>query len=347
MIRAIALISGGLDSALAARVVAEQGVAIIGLKFTSPFCTCDQGGKCYAKSVGLELGIPLRTISKGKDYLDIIRNPKFGYGKGINPCIDCRIYMLKKAWAIAEEIGASFLITGEVLDQRPMSQHYRALKIIEKETGLEGKILRPLSARYLPETEPEKRGWVKREKLLAIKGRSRKKQLRLAKEFGIDTFACAAGGCLLTQKPFARKLKDLFEHKKEVGWKDIMLLKYGRHFRYKNSKIIVGRNEVENSMLALLKGPDDYILEVPYHGSPITIFQGEKNDESLRVAASLTALYSSAEGEKVMVKYGTSTPLHSLIVKPMSKNEALRLNIALDDEDINRFIDQIEEGINA
>lgn len=347
MVKAIALISGGLDSALAAKVVADQGVEIIGVKFTSPFCTCDQGGKCYAKSVSSELGIPLRTISKGEDYLDIIKNPKFGYGRGINPCIDCRIYMLKKAWALAEKIGASFLITGEVLNQRPMSQHYRALKIIEKEAGLEGKILRPLSAKYLPETEPEKRGWVKREKLLAIKGRSRKSQLKLAKEFGIDTFACAAGGCLLTQKPYARKLKDLFEHREEVGWKDVMLLKYGRHFRYRNSKIIVGRNEVENNMLELLKGPEDYILEVPDHGSPITILQEEKNDESLRIAASLTALYSSAEGEKVVVRYGTSAPVHSLIVTPMARNEALKLNIALDDEDANRFIGRREEAINA
>ena len=329
--KAIALISGGLDSALAARLVADQGIEIIGVKFTSPFCTCNQGGKCYAKTVSQELNIPLKLVSKGKDYLQIIRNPRFGYGSGMNPCIDCRIYMFKKAWKIAKEVGAEFIVTGEVLNQRPMSQHIEALKTIEREAGLEGKILRPLSAKHLPETEPERKEWVKREKLLSIRGRSRKSQLNFARIYGIDSFTCASGGCLLTQKAYARKLRDLFDHKKEVSWKDVVLLKHGRHFRYKNSKIIVGRNEGENKTIFSLKYSDDLVFEVPDHGSPITLLQGEKTEEAIKIAAGLTALYSDAEGREVTVKFGKISPEQAFKVKPIPKEVALRLNIVLNE----------------
>ncbi len=330
--KAIALISGGLDSALAAKTVADQGIEIIGVKFTSPFCTCDQRGKCYAKIVSQQLDIPLKLVSKGKDYLQIVKNPRFGYGSGMNPCIDCRIYMFRKAWEIAKDVGAEFIVTGEVLNQRPMSQHIEAVKTIEKEAGLQGKILRPLSAKHLPETEPEKKGWVKREKLLAIKGRSRKSQIEFARVYGIDSFACASGGCLLTQKAYARKLKDLFDHKKEFSWKDIVLLKHGRHFRYKNSKIIVGRNEAENGTIYSLKNSDDFVFEVPDHGSPITLLQGEKTDLAIEIAAGLTALYSDAKEKEVKVKFGKITPEHVIKVKPLSRKVARRLNIVLEEK---------------
>ncbi|MHA1263211.1 MAG: hypothetical protein ACTSSA_14200, partial [Candidatus Freyarchaeota archaeon] len=157
---------------------------------TSPFCLCDRKGRCFAVEVAEKLNVPLRMMYKGQEYLRVIRNPKYGYGSGMNPCIDCRIFMLKKAKRYAEEIDASFIFTGEVLDERPMSQHYRALKIIEREAGLEGKIVRPLSAKLLPKTEAEKKGWIDRNKLLAIRGRSRKPQIALAEKLGISDYPC-------------------------------------------------------------------------------------------------------------------------------------------------------------
>lgn len=177
--KALALLSGGLDSTLAAKLILNQGIEVVALKFTSPFCLYDQKGKCYALGVAKEFKIPLKIVNKGKEYLRIIRKPKFGYGSGMNPCIDCRIFMLKKAKRYAREIGARFIFTGEVLKERPMSQHRGALKIIEKEAGLEGKIVRPLSAKLLPETEAERKGWIDRNKLLGIRGRGRKPQIAL------------------------------------------------------------------------------------------------------------------------------------------------------------------------
>jgi len=211
--KALALLSGGLDSTLAVKIIQDQGIEVIALNFTSPFCLC--GGKqgCASISMAKQLGIKLKIINKGKEYLKIIKNPKYGYGKNMNPCIDCRIFILKKAKQYAKKIDAKFIFTGEVLGQRPKSQHMKALRIIDKETGLKNKILRPLSAKLLPETEAEKKGWVNRDELLAISGRSRKEQISLAKKFNMDFF-CSGGGCLLTYKEFSSKLRDLFEHKK-------------------------------------------------------------------------------------------------------------------------------------
>lgn len=329
-IKALALLSGGLDSSLATKLILEQDINVTGIKFNSPFCNCDQKGRCYAKEIAEQFGIPFRIISKGEEYLEIIRNPKYGYGSGINPCIDCRIYMLSKARKIAEDSGANFIITGEVLGQRPMSQYKKALEIIESEAGLEGKILRPLSAKHLPETEPEIKGWVDRKKLLAIQGRSRKIQLAKAKEIGIDEFACAAGGCLLTQREFANKLNDLFKHKKQVTWYDASLLKIGRHFRSRKNKIVVGRNELENKVLISRKDETDYIFEVPDYGSPITILQGVKSKEAILTAARLTAKYSDCDEEKILVKYGRSKPIKSIIVKSLTQEEADKLNLTVD-----------------
>ena len=185
--KALALLSGGLDSTLATKMIQEQGISIVALNFTSPFCLCGKNG-CGAVRVAKQLKLPIKILPMGLDYLKMIRSPKHGYGRNMNPCIDCRIFMLKKAKKYAAEIGASFLFTGEVLNQRPMSQYKKALEIIEKETNLKDKILRPLSAELLPETEAEREGWVNREKLLGIKGRSRKKQMELAKELDLKDY---------------------------------------------------------------------------------------------------------------------------------------------------------------
>jgi tRNA U34 2-thiouridine synthase MnmA/TrmU len=328
-IKALVLMSGGLDSSLAVKLMLEQGISVIGVKFSSPFCTCDQQGRCFAKDTAIKLGIPFKIVSKGVDYLKIIRQPKHGYGSGMNPCIDCRIFMLKKAKEIAKEVGAKFIVTGEVLGQRPMSQHLSALKKIEKETNLEGKILRPLSAKHLPITEPEIKNWVDREKLLAITGRSRKVQFELAKNLGIDEYACPAGGCLLTVKQFANKICDLFKHKKQVTWNDVLLLKIGRHYRFDRSKIIVGRDELENKILLNRKQKADYVFEVLNHGSPITLLQGIKNNQSIKIAAGLTAKYADCRDQKVMVKYGATKPVKSIVVEALSQKEADKLNLTL------------------
>lgn len=328
-IKSIVLLSGGLDSALALKLLQEQGIEVIAVNFTSPFCTCDQKGKCFSREIANKFGVTYKVVDKGKDYLKIIRKPKYGYGKGMNPCIDCRIFMLKKAKKLMKELDAKFIATGEVLGQRPMSQYRKALEIIEKKAGLKGKILRPLSAKLLAPTEPEKKGWIDRDKLLAIEGRSRREQIYLAKRYGIDRYATAAGGCLLTHREFANKLRDLFEHKKRVTLNDIILLKIGRHFRFKNSKIIVGRNEQENKLLMQRKQKTDYIFEVPDYGSPIALLQGKKDKSTIQFAARLTAMYSDCKDEKVLVKYGRQKPIRSIIVEPLDKEDARRYNLSL------------------
>ncbi|MHA1364386.1 MAG: hypothetical protein ACTSP1_17995 [Candidatus Freyarchaeota archaeon] len=325
--RALGLLSGGLDSTLAVKLILDQGIDVVVLKFTSPFCLCDRKGRCFAVEVAEKLNVPLRMMYKGQEYLRVIRNPKYGYGSGMNPCIDCRIYMLKKAKRYAEEIDAGFIFTGEVLDERPMSQHYRALKIIEREAGLEGKIVRPLSAKLLPKTEAEKKGWIDRNKLLAIRGRSRKPQIALAEKLGISDYPCPSGGCLLTYKEFANKVRDLFRHKRRVTLRDIELLKVGRHFRLGKSKIIVGRNRVENEALLRMKNKTDHVFEVPDVGSPITILQGEKPREAVKLAVRLTAAYSDADGDRVLVRYGKLKPTRKIIVAPLNKQEIPKFRI--------------------
>jgi len=319
-LRALALLSGGLDSTLAVSLVLDQGVDVVALKFTSPFCLCDQKGRCYAREVSERLKIPLKVMGKGQDYLAIVKKPKFGYGSAMNPCVDCRIFMLRKAKSYAEEIQAGFIFTGEVLDQRPMSQHRTTLEIIEKEAGVEGEVLRPLSALLLPKTEPEKQGWINRNRLLGIRGRSRKTQIDLARRCGINDYPCPAGGCLLTYKEYARKVKDLFEHKTYPTLEDIALLKIGRHFRFGESKIVVGRNEGENEALLRMRD-SDYVFEVPGCGSPVTILRGRGSRRAIEVAAQLAATYSDAEDNRVVVKYGRGGPSQTIVVAPVEKSE--------------------------
>jgi len=326
-IKAVALLSGGLDSTLAVKLMLDQGIDVTALKFTSPFCMCDQKGRCYALEVSKKFKIPLKVMKKGDEYLMIVRKPKFGYGSGMNPCIDCRIYTLKKAKEYSRKIGAKFIITGEVLNQRPMSQHMRALKVIEKEAGLEGMLLRPLSAKLLPKTEAESKGWVKRGKLLAIEGRTRKPQIALAEKLGITDYPSSGGGCLLTSKEFANKVRDLFKHQRKVTMEDMQLLKFGRHFRFGENKIIVGRNEKENNALLKLKKKSDYAFDVPNFGSPITILQNKKTERAIKLAAQLTAAYSDAKKDRVLVKYGRKKLSGKITVTPMSREQIDKLRV--------------------
>jgi tRNA-specific 2-thiouridylase len=325
-VKALALLSGGLDSTLAAKLILNQGIDVVAINFVTPFCSCEKGG-CEATEAAKQLSVPLKVVNVGDEYLNMVRKPKHGYGRNMNPCIDCRIFIVKQAKKYAKEIGAAFIFTGEVLDERPMSQHFKAMKIIEEEAGLKGKILRPLSARLLPETVFEKKGLVDREKLLGIRGRSRKPQIKLAEEFNIKDYPSPAGGCLLTCKEYASKLRDLFQHKKRCSVADVSLLKVGRHFRFGENKIIVGRNEAENRILTAKKARNDYYFEVPGIGSPITVLQGVKAKNAVRMAAALTAFYSDAKSGEVTVNFGMDSLHKSITVSVPTRGEVERLRI--------------------
>jgi tRNA-specific 2-thiouridylase len=326
--KALSLFSGGLDSILATRLILNQGINVEAINFANLFCSCKEENKCGAAEAAKQLGVPLKIINVGNDYLRMVRKPKHGYGKNMNPCVDCKIFMAKKAKKHAKEIGAAFIFTGEVLGERPMSQHFNALKIIEAESGLKGKLLRPLSAKLLPETVAERKGLVKRDKLLDIRGRSRKPQIKLAADFNIAYYPSPAGGCLLTCKEFADKLRDLFKHRKHCSMADVTLLKVGRHFRLGENKIIVGRNEAENKVLTLKKARNDYYFEVPDVSGPTTVLQGLKTRKAIELAAALTAFYSDAKSSRVTVNFGRESLNKAVTVSVPSRAEVESFRVA-------------------
>ncbi len=285
-IKAVGLLSGGLDSTLAARLLLDQGISVFAINFTSPFCTCTPKNASCASVIRAvaQLGnIPLKRVALGEEYLAMVRQPAHGYGRGMNPCIDCRILKIRKAHEYMREIGASFLFTGEVLGQRPMSQHRRAIELIDRSTGLGDITLRPLSAHYFPPTLPERKGWVNRDKLLALSGRSRKPQIALAGQYSIIDYPCPAGGCRLTDPVFAERLRDYFEHTATPRLHDVRLLGVGRYFRIRDKgMIVVARNENEGNRLRSLAGASDHLLE-PLFSGPVTLFQGSCLDEALEL----------------------------------------------------------------
>jgi tRNA-uridine 2-sulfurtransferase len=297
--KAVALLSGGLDSNLAVRMMLEQGIDIEAVAIKTPFCDFDCGKGCgqRVKEVADELGIKLKTVYFGEEYLRMLKNPKYGYGSCMNPCIDCRGMMYNAAKEHMKKTNADFVITGEVLFQRPMSQNNRALHIIEKETDMECKVLRPLSAKHLPPTDAEKIGLINRENMGDIKGRSRKGQLMLAKHFGISEPPNAAGGCLLTDPSFSMRVKDILDHCDDIPTlNDIELLKVGRHFRITHdAKFIVGRNKDENEVIKALVTDRDIIIEVKDYVGPICILRCKNYDYSLVIkCAAIAARYSDA-----------------------------------------------------
>lgn len=297
--KAVALLSGGLDSSLAVRMMLQQGIDVEAVAIKTPFCDFDCGKGCghRVKEVADELGIKLKTVYFGEEYLRMLKNPKHGYGSGMNPCIDCRGMMYNAAKEHMKRTSADFVITGEVLFQRPMSQNNRALHIIEKETGMECKVLRPLSAKHLPPTEAESRGLIKRENMGDIKGRSRKGQLALANHFGISEPPNAAGGCLLTDPGFSKRVKDIMDHCDDIPTlNDIELLKVGRHFRISHdAKFVVGRNKDENEVMKALVTHGDIIIEVKDYVGPTCILRCKNYDDSLLAkCAAIAARYSDA-----------------------------------------------------
>ncbi|MGZ4849939.1 MAG: tRNA 4-thiouridine(8) synthase ThiI [Candidatus Bathyarchaeia archaeon] len=325
--KALSLLSGGLDSILATELVLRQGIEVVAFNIKTPFCIPKKDGASEASQAAEQLKVPLKVVDVENDYLKMLRNPKYGYGRNMNPCIDCKIFMIKKAKKYAREIGADFLFTGEVLGERPKSQHSPALRIIEKDSGLKGRLLRPLSAKLLPETAAEKKGLIDRTKLLAIQGRSRKPQFQLAREFGITSYPTPAGGCLLTCEEYAKKLRDLFDNKKRISMADISLLRVGRHFRLGKNKIVVGRNEAENKFLILQKSQSEYYFELPDVVGPITILQGPKTKVAIETAAKLTAFYSDAKTNEIKVNFGRKTLDKSTLVKVPEKTEVEKLRV--------------------
>ena len=290
--KCVAMISGGLDSSLAAKLMLEQGIEVQGLFLSMSWGCCE---KEKAVSCAQQLGIPLMVLGVGDAYLDVIRSPKYGYGSGMNPCVDCRIYMFRIAKKYMEETGAGFVVTGEVLGQRPMSQMRRPLSLIEADSGLEGLLLRPLSAQLLEPTLPELLGIVDRERLLRIAGRSRQEQMALAKQDGISEYSTPAGGCLLTDEQFAKKTRDLFAHDERPTTKDMELLTIGRHFRIgPRTKIILGRNELENLMLEG-HAQEGYTCIRPKFAGPAALVAGTWTEEGRRLGASLILRHTKPE----------------------------------------------------
>lgn len=295
--KVVALLSGGLDSQLAVRMMQEQGFDVSAVAIKTPFCDFDCGRGCgfEIRERADDLNVNLKTVYLGDEYIEMLKHPKHGIGAGFNPCVDCRSMMFEAAKKHMDEIGAEFIISGEVLGQRPMSQHAPALRTIEKDTGLLGKIVRPLSAGLLPETDPEKEGLIKRENLGMIKGRTRKAQLEMAKKYGIENPPNAGGGCLLTDPAFGLRAKDLFEHIENPTINDIDLLKIGRHLRLdEETKLVVGRNKDENEMIKAIALPDDILLEARDHMGPVSILRGKNADKHISFASSVTLRYSDA-----------------------------------------------------
>jgi len=306
--KAVALISGGLDSVLAAKVVMGQGFEVIGLYFTSAFCkSYGNEHETYAARVSKAIGIDLRVVDMGQDYIDLVRNPVHGYGKNVNPCIDCKIYMLKNAKAVMQEVRAPFVVTGEVLGQRPMSQRRDTFHVIERDSDMRGMILRPLSATLLPPTKAEVQGLIDRGKLLGINGRSRTVQLQLAERYGIRGYSTPAGGCLLTDKNFSDKLRDLFEDKQAVTPGDIRLLTIGRHYRIdRGVKIVLGRDNNENKVLMSLTS-DGFHLFTP-HGfpGPVALLSGNPTQDIKQTIGRLIITYSKQVPDRTYhIRYGS------------------------------------------
>lgn len=294
MVKALALHSGGLDSTLAIRVIQEQGIEVEALHFVSVFdCGATDEDNCRAaRGTAAQLGVKLHIRQFSEELFPIVKSPKHGHGSNMNPCIDCHARMMQLAAAMMKDLGADFLISGEVLGERPMSQRREALKTVQQEAGVDGLILRPLSAKLLDPTIPEQKGWVDRERLLDISGRSRKPQFALAKKYGITKFPTPAGGCLLTEPGFAERLRELLTDNPDATLDDVRLLKVGRHFRLSpRVKAVVGRNQNENGRLATMIAEGDSVLDAANLPGPTTLVRGPASEDNLSIASAITARY--------------------------------------------------------
>ena len=309
----IGLLSGGLDSALACLVLRDAGADVQCLHFFTGFCVTGHNSRVgrkdrpimnHALQVAGQMDVPVDMVDISEEYLPMVLQPKHGYGKNMNPCIDCRVFMLQKAKERMEELGADFVFTGEVIGQRPKSQMKGALRTVEKEVGLEGKLLRPLSARLLEPTEIEQSGRVDRSKLHDIYGRSRKAQIELARQYGLNDYMQPSGGCcFLTDENYTKKFRDVIEHSdgSDLTVEDIFILGVGRHFRLSQDlKVIVGRDEIENNFLAHYERDHWSAYATEFQG-PTAIVMGEMSPDEADTVAAMVARYCDGRGESSVV----------------------------------------------
>ncbi len=267
-IKALLLFSGGLDSMLVAEILKRQGINVTGLLLTSCFFDSQ-----LPRKMAKEIGLKLKVIDMSEEQLALVKSPKHGRGQGMNPCLDCRILMLRKAREVMSQNKFDFVATGEVLGERPMTQRKNAMKLVEKESALQSLLLRPLSAQLIQITIPEKKGWVNRRKLYAISGRSRKEQIRLAKKFGLKDYPSPAGGCLLTDPEFSQRLRVLLKVYSKANLNDIELLKNGRQVWEGKTRIVIGRDKKENANLGKLALPSDVLVELKNIPGPTALIR--------------------------------------------------------------------------
>lgn len=329
--RAIALYSGGLDSTLAILAVMRQGIEVTAVTFLTHFgCDISDRSSCSRNPFAAagKFGFEVKLCHLADKFIEIVKNPKFGHGKNMNPCMDCRVLMLREAHEFMRMTNAEFLITGEVLGQRPMSQRRDALHIIDREAGLKGLVLRPLSAQLMNPTVPEDQGIIKRELLYGFSGRSRKPQIALAAEFGLTEYPAPAGGCLLTEPNYSHRLRELLTYDPIPSVEELSLLRLGRHFRLSpDCYVVVGRNRTENESLAGIAGDSGTRLRVRGHGSPLALVRGDAGNEQIMTAAALCARYSDAKG------------LPAVEVSVFDGRNRFLLNVVpANDADIERYI---------
>jgi tRNA-uridine 2-sulfurtransferase len=293
-VKGLGLCSGGLDSILSALVLRDQGIDVSWISFETPFFSAEKARRAAAAA-----GIPLLVMDITERYLAMLKNPPCGYGKHMNPCMDCHALMFRIAGENMASVGADFLFSGEVVGQRPMSQTRQSLRYVEKRSGYDGLILRPLSARLLPETDMEKRGLVDRSRLGDLSGRSRKPQMAMAETFGVRDYPSPAGGCLLTDKGFSLRLKDLFDHQETYAREEFELLKHGRHMRLDpETRLIIGRNRSDNERILSCYQPDrDFLLKTEGVPGPIAVIPDGSSSEQLARAAEIVAGYSKAPAD--------------------------------------------------
>lgn len=335
--KAVALISGGLDSLLAAKVMLEQGIHVEGINFYTGFCVEGHTHAIRKKDKAKpkrnnalwsaeRLGIKLHIVDIVEEYKDVLINPKHGYGANMNPCLDCKVFMVKKALQWAEENGFDFIITGEVVGQRPMSQRAETMPIVANESGAQDRLLRPLCALNLPPTLPEREGWVDRDKLYGFSGRGRKPQMALAAEFGFEDYASPAGGCcFLTDEAYSKKLVDLWESRghREYEMDDIMLLKVGRHIRpNERMKLIVSREEGENNFMNGYKKIYTHIFAISHPG-PLALIDGSPTEEDVKLAAQIVARYGKGRtaDEVTLELHPLEGEMQELKVAPLNPHE--------------------------
>jgi len=324
-VKAVALYSGGLDSTLAILTVMKQGIEVKAVTFLTHFgcgISADATQLRKPSAAAIQFSFDVAQFHLEDKFVQIVKDPKFGHGKNMNPCMDCKILMLKEAKKYMDEIGADFIITGEVLGQRPMSQRRDALDIIERESGLRGLILRPLSAKLLRPTIPETNGLVNRELLHNFGGRSRKPQMALAAEFGLTDYPSPAGGCLLTEPNFSYRLSELLKYDRNPSFDDLNLLRLGRHFRMSEScKVIIGRDEAENNSILSIMGDKGLFIRAADHAGPITVITGDASEEIINIAASLCARYSDGKNlPEVRMKIWKGEGERHLDVRPAAKD---------------------------